>query len=277
MFLLIWTIVVLFAFAVIVDQMLTERSVTRWCESTKDLRRRIDEHGLDVAVTATHRLFCSLFDAIYGSRYWSKKRFVRSYYSSLLALGTVTLLLGWDTTIFFRLVDSVGTEDFRRIVVGMSVAVFVMNPCVDYFSLQETRWILGRHTNHSLAMLALLGVVDLAATSLIFLVGFTILGTTYASLTDQHFNYASLLKRDEGLVIFASTFFTSVVWLAYMISALLIRIVKRNWRLVHMVLETVGETATPARTTAGFITVFLVVVYGATQLGIWVVGTVRGM
>lgn len=276
MLLLIWIIVVLFGLAVVVDQLLSEESVRRWRESTRDLRRRMDERDLDIAITATHSLFCNLFDAIYGSRYWSRKRFVRSYYSSLLALGTVTLLLGWDTTVFLRLVNSVGTGDFGRIMVGMSLAIFVMNPGVDYLSLQETRWILGRHTNHTPAMLVLLGLVDLAATSLIFLIGFTILGISYASLTNQHFNYAALLKRDEGLVIFASTFFTSALWLGYMISALLIRIVKRNWRLFRIVLETVGESAAPARTTVGLITVVLVAMYGVTQLGIWMVGTVGG-
>ena len=149
-------------------------------------------------------------------------------------------------------------------------------------------------------MLALLGVVDLAATSLIFLIGFTMLGVPYALIANENFspaawwsqnegvvalvytliksaedfNYAALLKRDEGLIIFASTFFTSALWLAYMISALLIRIVKRNWRLVRIVLETVGESEAPARTSAGLIAVLLVGVYGLAQLGIWVAKTV---
>ena len=90
----------------------------------------------------------------------------------------------------------------------------------------------------------------------------------------EAFNYAALLKRDEGLIVFASTFFTSALWLAYMISALFIRIVKRNWRLVRIVLETVGESEAPARTTAGLVSILLVAVYGLTQLGVWVVGTV---
>ena len=196
MFLLIWTIVVLFGLAVVVDQLLTDEGVKRWRESTRDLRRRTDELGFDAAIMATHGLFCNLFDAIYGRRYWSRKRFVRSYYSSLLALGTVTLLLGWDSTVFSRLVDAVGTDHLYGMVWGMSLAIFIMNPCADYFSLQETRWILGRHTNHSPAMLALLGLVDLAATSLIFLVGFTMLGISLCPDNQREFQSCCVVESE---------------------------------------------------------------------------------
>lgn len=274
MLLLIWIIIVLFGLAVVVDQLLTEESVRQWRASTRDLRRRMDKLDMDTAITAAHGLFCNLFDAIYGSRYWSKRRLVRSYYSSLLALGTVTLLLGWDTTVFGRVVDSVGTDEFAILMLGACLAVFVLNPCADYVSLQETRWILGRDTNRSPAMLVLLGVIDLAATLAIFLVGFSIMGIPFSWIFTQDFNYAALYKMREGLIFLASTFFTSALWLAYMISVLLIRIVKRNWRLVRIVLETVGESDAPARTTAGLITVLLVGVYGVAQLGIWVAGTV---
>ena len=145
-------------------------------------------------------------------------------------------------------------------------------------------------------MLALLVVVDLAATSLIFLIGFTMLGFPYALITNENFNlaawwnqneglvvlvstlitsaedfnYCALLKRDEGLVVFASTFFTSALWLGYMTMAMVIRVVKRYSRVFVIVLDTIGESNAPARTFAGLISVVLVAGYGATQLGIWV-------
>ena len=115
---LIWTVIVLFGLAVVVDQLLTEEDVKRWRESTRRASARMDELGLDAAITNTHGMFCNLFDAIYGDRYWSRKRVVRSYYCSLLALGTVTLLLGWESTMFGRLVNDVGTEKFYRMVYG---------------------------------------------------------------------------------------------------------------------------------------------------------------
>ena len=269
MLLLIWTIVALFGFAVVVDQLMSEQGVRTWRESTRDFRKRMDKLDSDAAIATTHGMFCSLFDAIYGSRYRSAKRFLRSYYSSLLALCTVTLLVGWQSTVFGRVRDSVGTDDFFMMIAGVSLAVLVLNPCADYISLQETRWILGRNKNPSPAMLALLGVIDLAATFVIFNLGFLILGKPFSYIFDQNFNFDALYKMNEGLIFLASTFFTSALWLAYMTSALSIRVMKRNWRVVRLFVEVVGETDTPARTTAAFIAILLVAIYGFARVGLW--------
>ena len=155
--LLLWSLIILFGIAVLIDKVMSEEVALAWRDSTRELRGKIDELEIGVATTAANGLFCRLFDAIYGDHFWSRRRFVRSYLSSLLALSAITLLLDWETTHFGRL----SLDDWRYFFATI-VMVFVINTCADYFSLQETRWVLECSRKASFAKLCYWIIVDLA-------------------------------------------------------------------------------------------------------------------
>lgn len=273
MLLLLWFIVLLFGCALIVDRILSEKQVQLWRETTRDMRQQVYNLDIHSAIASSHNLFCSLFDTVYGERYWSRKRLFRSYYSSILAVGIVAALIGWESTVFGRVGDP-------KILIGVTIAIFVLNAGADYLSLQETRWVLSLGRNPSIWRLGILLVVDLIATSIIWLAGFLVVGYLFSSVSGDTFKLEipfireAVFNVDRGLLFVLSTFFTSALWLIYMFSIAIIRTLKRNWRLIDFVLEAVGESHTPARATAGLISIFLVALYGM-SLGInWVAGSI---
>lgn len=274
---LLWLLIVLFAVAALVDNVMTDSRVQQWRQSTREMRRKIAELDLDAAIKRVNSLFCELFDTVYSAQYWSARRIARSYFSSLFAVGTAALLLNWETTTFGRLEGYTG-EEFRRHLAGLLVGVLLLNPCADFISLQETRWILGRSRNAGPGKLVLLGVLDLAFTFCIYVVFFSVLGHVFMFVSNHPEGQPSveklvgaLFKRDEGFTFFVSTFFTSVFWFLFLGSMLCIRVMKRNSRLLRLLLETVGESRMPARTTAGVMAIMLVAAYGIARIFNWVI------
>ena len=78
--------------------------------------------------------FSRLFDLIYGPKFWSLRRVVRSVASTLFALAVMALLTGPSRTVL-------GTSDSRDPdqLLAIFLAVGSLNLVVDYFPLAETR------------------------------------------------------------------------------------------------------------------------------------------
>lgn len=276
--LLLWSVIILFGIAVLIDKVMTEEGVRAWRESTRELRNKIDDLEIDAATTAAQGLFHGLFDAMYGARFWSRKRFVRSYLSSLLALGVITFLLDWETTYF----GSIAFDDWEDLA-SISLLVFIINTGADYFSLQETRWILGRSREAAFAKLCGWAIVDLVATAGIYLLifgltvnifVFVIEGEAYgiSDYLEEIFYEGIFINKDQGLPFFLSTFFTSALWFLYIASALVIRTMKRSSPVLRILLDTIGESHAPARTTAGIMAIVLIAGYGVAQALTWAKG-----
>lgn len=69
-----------------------------------------------------------------------------------------------------------------------------------------------------------------------------------------------------------TTFFTSALWISYVITALGVRAVRRNSRVLRAVLGTIAESRARARATAGFLAGFLALGYGLVAAVAWTVG-----
>lgn len=275
--LLLWSLIILFGIAVLIDKVMTEEGARAWRDSTSELRGKIDELEIGAATTAANDLFRRLFDAIYGEYFWSRRRFVRSVFSSLLALTAIVLLLDWESTIFGRNIDQqVG-------LIAAFIFMILINTCADYLSLQETRWVLGRIRESHFVELCAWAFFDLVATVFIYLFIFYI-----ATIPVDFFYYevglrslseyievillGMFLKQDQALPFFLSTFFTSALWFLFIASALLIRAMKRSSRVLRISLDTIAESDAPARTTAGIMAVVVMVGYGIAQALSWMVG-----
>lgn len=275
--LLLWSVIIIFGIAVLIDKVMTEEGLRTWRDSTRELREKVDELEIDVATTAANGLFRSLFDAIYDKHFWSKRRFVRSYLSSLLALSVITLLLDWEITHFGMAYRSSSMLGYGYLF----LVVCIINTCADYFSLQETRWILGRSREATFAKLCGWAIVDLVATAGIYLFIFFIA----ANIIDAIFGGPGVgilrflgdivdifSRKNAGLPFFLSTFFTSALWFLFIASALVIRAMKRGSRVLRISLDTIGESHAPARTTAGIMAIVLIVGYGVAQALTWATG-----
>jgi Serine/threonine protein kinase len=182
--------------------------------------------------------FTGLFDAVFSDDHFSWTCFWRSALVSVLTVGfffTGALALGIPLSAFPG-GDYVGVLKF--IALGS-----VLNTVVDYFSLYETRWVLGRmsHSKHAGLDVAYL-VLDLILTQTIFAFGVAVvlLGTTLVFAppegTEISLLNAPLFGFFGGYAIFYdlssfsptaySTLFTSLwVWL-YVGAGFLLRILQ---------------------------------------------------
>lgn len=277
--LLLWSLIILFGIAVLIDKVMTEEAVRAWRDTTMELRGKIDELEIGAATTAANGLFRGLFDAIYGDRFWSRRRFIRSFFSSLLALSIIVLLLDWESTIFVRL-----STTNQELLIAVLIIIFVINTFADYLSLQETRWVLGRIYESHLLKLCAWATFDLGATVGIyfFIVYVTFNAANLAYFGGGYYSASEMrgdilpgglfLSKQVGLPFFLSTFFTSALWFLFIASALVIRAMKRSSRVLRIALDTIAESNAPARTTAGIMAVVVVVGYGIAQALSWMVG-----
>ena len=284
---LLWGLVCLFGLAALADKMMTEEAVLAWRERTRELRDRVEQMDVDAATAAANEWFVGLFDAIYDARFWSLRRFVRSALSSVLALAVITLLLGWQETIF-SLAAEVGRTRYMAGLVFIAIIAFGSNVLADYISLQETRWVLGRsRAGSGVGYILCWIVIDLFATAIVFMVLFVISWVMFFMVTSADIEVVDMLlfllggvfgmadgvfDRAFGLPFFLTTFFTSALWISYVISALGVRALRRNSRVLRAVLGTIAESRAPARATAGFLAGFLALGYGLVAAVAWTVG-----
>lgn len=263
MVVLVTSMILILTAAWMVDAVLREEDVKRWRLASREVRAQLATLDAGEASVAINRHFLSFFEAVYGSSFWSLKRFIRSCISSLFALVVIVLALGWQDTVF----GERDLFDFKAYL-GPVTGVILGNLLGDYLSLQETRWVMARSQGSGLAGLLFWFTLDIVATTMIF-VSFLLLVVFVwgAPVRDVVVDLPDfLLGKAEGLPFWLSTFFTSAIWFGYVAVALGIRFVQRLSPGMSIVLRTIGESDTPARATAGFACAALVIGYGGSSL-----------
>lgn len=104
----------------------------------KDLSLWLD--GVYETSWSTH--FCRMFDAVFGPRHLSLKRFIRSAIASVLSVVALYIL-------FAHVLGVMGARTFGAMPVTQALLVgAVINIIPDYLSLIETRWLLDRFGRH---------------------------------------------------------------------------------------------------------------------------------
>ena len=177
--------------------------------------------------------FTAMFDALFGSKHWSVICFLRSALASAVSVAAIWLFLSWTGTMERIPLD--GMSLLLAVAVGMAV-----NIVADYFSLLETRWLLGRlaRIRSPLTHVALL-IIDAVITGLI------ILGVIWAAqasgllammIGDDAASLSSLTENDPLVIALAfsvfsapfySTFLTSVWSWLYVLSSWALRFFAR--------------------------------------------------
>lgn len=269
--LLVGCLAVLILTASIVDWLLKDEAIV-------DLRSKLQGNGekkitdLDAGavVLSANRLFCQLFDILYGERTWSWQRFSRSCFLSLLFVVFSILMIGFENTfLVYEFYDL--SELLLIITLWTSVNLFA-----DFISLQETRWILGYSREKGTSVLSILVSIDLMLTTAIYVLGFVSIffgahwfrsGFEYAItiFSDYEESFEELIEvllaPDMALPFFISTFGTSIVWFLFVISSLLIRAMSQSSRVLKLALDIISKSPAPARTAAGIVAIPIVVIF----------------
>ena len=171
---LIWFLVVVLLIATVTDLVMTQTAVKQWQQATRDVRRDLRNHKIGEAISEIHGWFLGLFDAVYGSRAFSRRRIVALMLSSFGSLVVISLALGWNETRLADLPDLLNwfagggdhTVDLQLIIV-----MPLFNLVADFASLAETRWLL-RSSQGKPVRLLWLAFVDLALTTALFCIAY---------------------------------------------------------------------------------------------------------
>ncbi len=214
--------------------------------------------------------FIAVFDGVFSEKHSSFQCISRSCIASFMAVLILTFF--WYT---------IHPDDFcgifsivppKRFIFFYLLITVLFNPIPDYFSLLETRWILGKikNTNSTKNILCFLAI-DIVATVSIFLIGVIIsvfllihilpfffkdssspayLETLSHYLSELYYSITLNSKRGNDITIgvwLYSTFFTSIwVWL-YFISGTIIKILVSFARLFDYVKKIIDIDRKPFR------------------------------
>ena len=146
-----------------------------------------------------------------------------------------------------------------------------MNTVADYFSLQETRFVLEKSKNSGVRALTAIAAFDLLMTAVIWYLCMVVTYVVWNQIMGKPIELGAVLERDVGLAFFLSTFFTSAAWWLYLLSVVAIRIVMRHWYAFGFLLDTIAESGAPARMTVAILSLLAGALYGISIGVIWIV------
>ena len=271
--LLVGCLAVLILTASIIDWLLKDEAIIALRRELQKTGEKITDLNTGAVVLSANRLFCQIFDALYGPHTWSWRRFSRSCFLSLLFVLFSILIIGFENTFL-------GVDEDLVVLVYVTALFASVNILADFVSLQETRGVLEYARGKGIAALGIWVCIDLMLTTTIYVIG---LGSAFFGVIssmeglnvaiDQFSDYERfiemLLARDGALPFFISTFGTSIVWFLFVALVLLIRAMSRNSRFLKLALDIISESSTPARTAAGIVIVPVVIVFSVVKTIRW--------
>ena len=210
-------------------------------------------------------IFCNdIFNKIYGKKHLSLRCFL---VSCCVSIFSVLMLMG--ICIFCGVIDI--SVDLTVIVLLM----LVINTCIDYVSLIETRLILRYASRVKQLFLPVLLLLDVFLTAAIYLLSLVILsyvlrlilifkGPNFISFPDDF--VLTLLRetvpdlltfdfnRDPfGCIAFYSTFSTSIIFYLYCLSTVFFKLVKLSKTRVMAILEKLEDSDRLFKALGGFL------------------------
>jgi len=105
---------------VLLDKFVVTQDLTAWRATVKNLWVKLNTPGAKDLVQDANQLFLGLFEAVYGVKTFSWRRFWSSNLSSIIALVAFTILLGYEGSGFEELASDYSLEDFLLIVLVVS-------------------------------------------------------------------------------------------------------------------------------------------------------------
>ncbi|MEO3427988.1 hypothetical protein AAFN88_03970 [Pelagibius sp. CAU 1746] len=271
---LVMTLLLILFLAFAVDFLLTEEEVSKWRKATKELRGRFRELDVFAATEASNQWFLGLFKAIYGARFFSRRRLVASFLSTLLAMVLVAYVLQIFAEPGFHIL-------LRGMASGM-VVLTVINLIADFLSLQETFWIMRWSQGRGFLGILFLSLLDLLLTTLIYALTVGVIfsfaeshGDIFEPLLDllgePDFTPVDDLMGIGGFLVIlgVSTYVTSFLWICFVGSAFLLRILQLASPALQRLISIIGASERPAFAVAGFLCALVSMTYGASQAVLW--------
>ncbi len=235
--------VVIYATGWMFDHLLnSEVALRQWRYNSKGWAIALRHENWPKILNNSSLQFCNLFDAVYGWKWFSLKRVIRSLISSLFAVFVILIIIGPENSMLFSEiildipVDKEGRTEYDVPLYFRLISLFVLNFSLDYVSLLETRWVmglcrLGGRPIWSLFLVDILLTVSLYILFWIILVYIALaLGTfgvvehdSFGKLDFLNFQYLTFLFIGPGMdlgttgVFFLSTFFTSFFWILFFV------------------------------------------------------------
>ncbi|MBM1690704.1 tetratricopeptide repeat protein [Sulfitobacter geojensis] len=159
--------------------------------------------------------FVSLFDALFGGSHLSLKCFFRSGIVSICAVSVV----------WFSMVSAgqVRVSYSGTSFVAILIAGILVNMIADYFSLLETRWLLGKMPRNWLLQVVTL-IVDFAVTATIILIVIWLAQSSGILVQDTYNPLAVGLAFSVYSAPFYSTFLTSIWTWFFILSTWVLRV-----------------------------------------------------
>jgi len=274
---MIFLIIFITVIGVIIDLFIQKDNFSDWRQGFVELWKKLITGSNDLLHDA-NRLFCELFDKIYGSQSFSRQRIYASVLSSTIALVGISLILGVENTYFnimFKHAQSIykinKTIDWNWLFRAMLYPI-VLNIIFDYFSLLETRKLLEFSKNKGAVAVFGLIILDLLFTIFIFIIGFLFLYAINAFLFTSKFSYDEfkellpyIFKLDAGLVFFLTTFVTSFIWIIAL-TIYLIWPLHKLTPVTDAICYHIGKSKQPASTFSAFLNILIITIFVAWSL-----------
>lgn len=272
---LIGCVAILLATASIIDWIMADAAVSRLRHSKERAQRQLTTLGGGKAVVSANRLFCEVFDAVYGDEFWSWQRVRRSCFLSVIAYLCAFLLVGIERSAWWiddgLFLDLIGGSR-SGLFFGIMLVFMPINLVADFLSLQETRWVMERARGSQVWGVAVWAALDLVLTTLIYLMIFAFSMVGLVVLDDWDFvgtdwsGTFGFLFTPFALPFFLSTFGTSALWFGFVLLVVVAGAGRRGSLKVSKVLDVIVDNNTPARAVAWVISAPIVVGYVAFEV-----------
>ena len=221
----------------ILNKVLETSGGKAWGAQHKEWHSSLSDKRFQGAVDGGNQQFLSLFDLIYGPKFFSWRRIIASFISTTLFLIFVLLILGFEDTLFTQYIYDIRTgSSIFTDSLGIFILFYLFNLVPDFLSLQETRWTLKKSQGRGAMGISLWFLVDIILTYLIFAVMTVILYAIYDFIVDDGglidilkmfipFSYESriLTDRTAFLPLLITTYFTSFIWFLFVLYTFMLK------------------------------------------------------
>tara|TARA_B100000315_G_C14467229_1_gene536558 strand:+ start:164 stop:1027 length:864 start_codon:yes stop_codon:yes gene_type:complete len=266
--------VVLSTIGIILDSLVLSSRLDQWRKNLALIMNKLYQPGAKSLIIDVNKLYCDLFDHIYGLRHFSKHRFIASIISSYFGVIVLTLIFQSDVL--------AKTDIFLRNLLYIFVLGGLLNLIPDFISLIETRFILNKSRGKGYIGIFFLLIADLLLTTLIFFIALACMffllslienvfdvdpAETFISyinflidnLLDGSFEL--LFSSEMFFVFLFTTYITSFFWILFVITFILITIFHKLSPIAEYIYKEVGQSSKPATAIAGYLNGMIIVVY----------------
>ena len=220
----------------------------------------------------TNQLFIKLYDDLYGERTFSRHRFIASLTASISTYVVVGIFLYLGFS-----------EEAKNIhftfshITAAAVSVALLNLIPDFISLAETRLILVWAKHRGLMGILFFIIVDVLATTLIFLLSFLLVVILFTenivpyTLEKPLYDlFEKVLDDTFAIAIFLvaliTTFVTSLMWILFVLTYLITRFFYLFLPLAKHVYEQISVSEKPISAIASFVNVLIFAIWLMWQL-----------